>query len=144
MGSQSVAGTVKEHKSGTLVIKIISTSEYLLSYFSCKRPHNRNYKAVFCIQKAASMGLTFAVKNSAKQMNTARTVQSANVWNLLPSFGKKIMKLYNSLGIFSLALLSLFAYEHYVNLTQKYVLWWLLLITIIIAIQYKLKLIIIN
>lgn len=44
------------------------------------------------------------------------------------------MKLYSSVGIFILAFLSLLTYEHYVNLTQRFVL------LLIIVIQYKLKL----
>lgn len=109
----------KNHEPCTLVIKQISTSVCLLSYLAVRGLTTEIIKQYFALERPESMGLTFAVKNNAKQMNTARIFQSASVWNLMPSFGKKIMKLCNSLGIFSFVLLSLFTYEHYVNLSQR-------------------------
>lgn len=46
---------LKEGKLCTLCIKRIST-KCLVSYFSSKSPDNKNYKVVFCIQRARKRG----------------------------------------------------------------------------------------
>lgn len=66
-----------------------------------------------------STGLTFIIKNRAKQMTTARIFPSTSTWNLLSGFAKKTTKLYSSLGIIFLAFSSLLTYKHHVNLTQR-------------------------